>query len=134
MKLARPAPLSRVVRTICLPDDEHLHQPLSSLQCVTSGWGRSGPSPSLSSALLEANVPLLELAECLKAYGKSVPIRDGHLCAGNTDGSSGSCVVSVNIIMKLHEGITSVIIISKDYLNLLVAVFFQFSASYSFRL
>ncbi|OXU17207.1 hypothetical protein TSAR_005291 [Trichomalopsis sarcophagae] len=90
MKLARPAPLSKVVRTICLPTEDE--EPRAGLQCVTSGWGRSGPSPSLSSALLEANVPLLELAECLKAYGKSVPIRDGHLCAGNTDGSSGSCV------------------------------------------
>lgn len=92
MKLARPAPLSKVVRTICLPLEEE--KPRPGLQCVTSGWGRSGPSPSLSNALLEANVPLLELDDCLKAYGKSVPIRDGHLCAGNTDGSSGSCVVS----------------------------------------
>ncbi|KAJ8667162.1 hypothetical protein QAD02_008824 [Eretmocerus hayati] len=102
MKLARPAPLSRVVRTICLPaeSDETIEGGFVSgaagnkrqPQCVTSGWGRSGPSPSLSSALLEANVPLLKLADCLKAYGKNVPIKDGHLCAGNTDGSSGSCV------------------------------------------
>ncbi|XP_071565745.1 chymotrypsinogen A [Temnothorax nylanderi] len=89
MKLARPAPLSKVVRTICLPGPG---QDLSQGQCVTSGWGRYGPSPSLSTALLEASVPLLNLEECLQAYGTSVPIRKGHLCAGQIDGSSGSCV------------------------------------------
>jgi hypothetical protein len=99
MKLARPAPLSKLVRTICLPESGE--QPRAGLQCVTSGWGRSGPSPALSTALLEANVPLLELAQCLKAYGKSVPIREGHLCAGNTDGSSGSCVVSSHAFIML---------------------------------
>ncbi|CAB0036559.1 unnamed protein product [Trichogramma brassicae] len=90
MKLARRAPLSKVVRTICLPEAEE--EPMTGQRCVTSGWGRSGPSPALSSALLEAQVPLLDLADCRRAYGKSVPIGDGHLCAGNTDGSSGSCV------------------------------------------
>ncbi|KAL6424468.1 hypothetical protein ACFW04_009906 [Cataglyphis niger] len=89
MKLARPAPLSKVVRTICLPGPG---QYLGKGQCVASGWGRYGPSPSLSTALLEASVPLLNLKECLQAYGTSVPIRKGHLCAGQTDGSSGSCV------------------------------------------
>lgn len=91
MKLARPAPLSKVVRTICLPGPG---QYLGKGQCVTSGWGRYGPSPSLSTALLEASVPLLNLEECLQAYATTVPIRKGHLCAGHTDGSSGSCVVS----------------------------------------
>lgn len=91
MKLARPAPLSKVVRTICLPDPE---ENLDEGQCMASGWGRYGPSPSLSTALLEASVPLLNLEECLQAYGTSVPIRNGHLCAGHTDGSSGSCVVN----------------------------------------
>ncbi|EFN70108.1 Acrosin [Camponotus floridanus] len=89
MKLARPAPLSKVVRTICLPGPE---QYIGKRQCVASGWGRYGPSPSLSTALLEVSVPLLDLEECLQAYGTSVPIRKGHLCAGHIDGSSGSCV------------------------------------------
>ncbi|KZC12667.1 Transmembrane protease serine 9 [Dufourea novaeangliae] len=89
MKLARPAPLSRVVKTIRLPDPE---EELANGHCVVSGWGRYGPSQSLSTALLEASVPLLDLEKCTKAYGKSVPIRNGHLCAGHTDGSSGSCV------------------------------------------
>ncbi|XP_047343313.1 chymotrypsin-like elastase family member 2A isoform X5 [Vespa velutina] len=89
MKLARPAPLSKVVKTICLPDAE---EKLADSNCVASGWGRYGPSPSLSTALLEASVPLLNLEECLHAYGKSVPIVNGHLCAGHIDGSSGSCV------------------------------------------
>ncbi|XP_054000934.1 chymotrypsin-like elastase family member 2A isoform X1 [Hylaeus anthracinus] len=89
MKLARPAPLSKVVRTICLPDPG---EELANGQCIASGWGRYGPTQSLSTALLEATVPLLDLEKCTQAYGKSVPIRNGHLCAGHTDGSSGSCV------------------------------------------
>ncbi|XP_031831923.1 chymotrypsinogen A [Nomia melanderi] len=89
MKLARPAPLSKVVRTICLPEPE---EKLANGHCIASGWGRYGPSQSLSTSLLEASVPLLDLEKCTKAYGKSVPIRSGHLCAGHTDGSSGSCV------------------------------------------
>lgn len=91
MKLGRSAPLSKVVRTICLPDPG---EDFTESQCVASGWGRYSPSPSLSSALLEATVPLLDLEECLQAYSTSVPIRKGHLCAGHTDGSSGSCVVN----------------------------------------
>ncbi|XP_020300112.1 chymotrypsinogen A-like isoform X2 [Pseudomyrmex gracilis] len=93
MKLARPAPLSKVVRTICLPD---AREDLGERKCMASGWGRYGPSPSLSTALLEASVPLLDLEDCLQAYGTSVPIKNGHLCAGHTDGSSGSCVVIVS--------------------------------------
>ncbi|XP_076624424.1 chymotrypsin-like elastase family member 2A [Colletes latitarsis] len=89
MKLARPAPLSKVVRTICLPEPG---EELASGLCIASGWGRYGPTQSLSTALLEATVPLLDLEKCTQAYGKSVPIRSGHLCAGHTDGSSGSCV------------------------------------------
>lgn len=106
MKLARPAPLSKVVRTICLPDPE---EDLATGHCVTSGWGRYGPTQSLSTALLEASVPLLDLEKCTKAYGKSVPIRNSHLCAGHTDGSSGSCVVSTEFlfhcIQKMNFGI-----------------------------
>ncbi|XP_015127754.1 chymotrypsin-like elastase family member 2A [Diachasma alloeum] len=89
MKLSRPAPLSKVIRTICLPEAE---EKISGVNCVASGWGRSGPSPSLSSALLEAKIPLLNIEECKKAYGSTVLLRKGHLCAGHTDGSSGSCV------------------------------------------
>ncbi|XP_012283872.1 chymotrypsin-like elastase family member 2A [Orussus abietinus] len=88
LKLSRSAPLSKVVRTICLPEpDEKLGAP-----CVASGWGRYGPSPALSTSLQEATVPLLDPKECQKVYSQSVLIRNGHLCAGHTDGSSGSCV------------------------------------------
>lgn len=100
MKLARPAPLSKVVRTICLPEPE---EELANGQCVASGWGRYGPTQSLSAALLEASVPLLDSEKCTQAYGKSVPIRSGHLCAGHTDGSSGSCVVGSNFVTTIKS-------------------------------
>ena len=98
MKLGRSAPLSKVVRTICLPETD---ENLSGAHCVASGWGRYGPSPSLSTSLLEATVPLLDSKECIKAYSQSVLIREGHLCAGHTDGSSGSCVVNYNTFNHL---------------------------------
>lgn len=72
-----------------LPEPE---EKLANRYCVASGWGRYGPSQSLSTALLEASVPLLDLEKCTKAYGKSVSLRNGHLCAGHIDGSTGSCV------------------------------------------
>lgn len=89
MKLSRPAPLSKLIRTICLPDIEEKFEK----NCVVSGWGRSDPSTSLSTTLLEANIPLLNILECKKAYGSSILFQKGHLCAGHTNGSSGSCVV-----------------------------------------
>ncbi|XP_044007648.1 transmembrane protease serine 9-like isoform X1 [Aphidius gifuensis] len=88
MKLSRPTPLSKVIRTICLPDVNEKFE----TNCIISGWGRSGPSPSLSSALLEANIPLLDIGVCKQAYGNTVHLQEGHLCAGHTNGSTGSCV------------------------------------------
>lgn len=119
MKLSRPSPLSKVIRTICLPEAE---EKFTSNNCVASGWGRVGPSPSLSTALLEANIPLLNIDVCKEAYGNSVPLIDGHLCAGHTDGSSGSCVVILFYFLKLiFFSINSILIIQHE-LNILFLI------------
>jgi hypothetical protein len=63
-------------------------------ECVVTGWGRSQTNGSLTDTLLEASVPQLPIEACQGKYPENLPLRSGHLCAGNTDGSSGTCVVS----------------------------------------
>lgn len=66
-------------------------------ECYATGWGRQQTNGSLTDVLLEAEVPILPLKTCRERYSLSLPLNDGHLCAGSTDGSSGACVVRINI-------------------------------------
>ncbi|XP_014369314.2 transmembrane protease serine 12 [Papilio machaon] len=61
-------------------------------ECYTTGWGRDQTNGSLTDVLLEAEVPILPLNICRDRYSLSLPLNDGHLCAGSTDGSTGACV------------------------------------------
>ncbi|CAK1543767.1 unnamed protein product [Leptosia nina] len=61
-------------------------------ECYTTGWGREQTNGSLTDVLLEAEVPILPLQLCRDKYSLSLPLNDGHLCAGSTDGSTGACV------------------------------------------
>ncbi|XP_077286323.1 chymotrypsin-like elastase family member 2A [Arctopsyche grandis] len=61
-------------------------------ECYVTGWGRSQTNGSLTDTLLEASVPPLPIEACMGKYPENLPLRAGHLCAGNTDGSSGTCV------------------------------------------
>ncbi|XP_032515893.2 chymotrypsinogen B [Danaus plexippus] len=61
-------------------------------ECYATGWGRQQTNGSLTDVLLEAEVPILPLKTCRERYSLSLPLNDGHLCAGSTDGSSGACV------------------------------------------
>lgn len=64
-------------------------------ECYTTGWGRDQTNGSLTDVLLEAEVPVLPLNICRDRYSLSLPLNEGHLCAGSTDGSTGACVVSI---------------------------------------
>lgn len=64
-----------------------------SKECYVTGWGRAQTNGSLTDTLLEASVPPLPIEACLGKYPENLPLKDGHLCAGNTDGSTGTCVV-----------------------------------------
>ncbi|XP_037867750.1 plasma kallikrein [Bombyx mori] len=61
-------------------------------ECYTTGWGREQTNGSLTDVLLEAEVPILPLRVCRDRYALTLPLNDGHLCAGSTDGSTGACV------------------------------------------
>lgn len=63
-------------------------------ECYATGWGREQTNGTLTDVLLEAEVPILPLQVCRDRYSLSLPLNDGHLCAGSTDGSTGACVVS----------------------------------------
>lgn len=63
-------------------------------ECYTTGWGREQTNGNLTDVLLEAEVPILPLQLCRDRYSLSLPLNEGHLCAGSTDGSTGACVVS----------------------------------------
>ncbi|XP_063226626.1 tryptase beta-2-like isoform X2 [Bacillus rossius redtenbacheri] len=56
------------------------------------GWGHAAVQGSLVARLLESQIPLRDNSACQAKYGKWVAIRAGHLCAGHTDGSTGTCV------------------------------------------
>ena len=64
-------------------------------ECYATGWGRDQTNGTLTDVLLEAEVPVLPLQLCRDRYTLSLPLNDGHLCAGSTDGSTGACVVSI---------------------------------------
>lgn len=63
-------------------------------ECYTTGWGREQTNGTLTDVLLEAEVPVLPLRLCRDRYALTLPLNEGHLCAGSTDGSTGACVVS----------------------------------------
>lgn len=64
-------------------------------ECYATGWGREQTNGNLTDVLLEAEVPILPLQVCREKYSLTLPLNDGHLCAGSTDGSTGACVVSL---------------------------------------
>lgn len=65
-------------------------------ECYATGWGREQTNGTLTDVLLEAEVPVLPLHICRDRYALTLPLNEGHLCAGSTDGSTGACVVSNN--------------------------------------
>ncbi|XP_049870593.1 transmembrane protease serine 12 [Pectinophora gossypiella] len=61
-------------------------------ECYATGWGREQTNGTLTDVLLEAEVPILPLQICRDRYSLTLPLNEGHLCAGSTDGSTGACV------------------------------------------
>lgn len=62
-------------------------------ECYATGWGREQTNGNLTDVLLEAKVPIFPLQICRDRYSLTLPLNEGHLCAGSTDGSTGACVV-----------------------------------------
>lgn len=64
-------------------------------ECYATGWGREQTNGNLTDVLLEADVPILPLQLCRDRYALTLPLNEGHLCAGSIDGSTGACVVRI---------------------------------------
>ena len=93
MKLSRPVKLKGTrIRAVCLPTKRLSYNETN--VCIATGWGRDKEDGNLADKLLEVKIPVHDNAICKEKYGHSVSIRNGHLCAGHLDGSSGACVVS----------------------------------------
>ncbi|GJQ73915.1 hypothetical protein Trydic_g18849 [Trypoxylus dichotomus] len=91
MKLSRPVKLTGSrIRAVCLPSRRLAYNDTD--LCIATGWGRDKEDGKLAGKLLEVRIPVHDNGLCKKKYGHAVPIRNGHLCAGHVDGSSGTCV------------------------------------------
>ncbi|XP_044743820.1 proproteinase E-like [Chrysoperla carnea] len=92
MRLSRPANISGKsrIRSVCLPPRRPIFD--ASTKCVATGWGRTTPTGDLVPRLQEAVIPIHSNKLCREKYGNSVTIRSGHLCAGQLDGSTGTCI------------------------------------------
>ncbi|XP_012576254.1 PREDICTED: trypsin-like [Condylura cristata] len=86
IKLAKPAVLTKSVRTITLPRT----CPRSGTQCLISGWGSTRPSGSNISNFLRCLVaPVLPNLTCRRAYPGQ--IYSSMMCLGFLQGGKDSC-------------------------------------------
>ncbi|XP_058458583.1 uncharacterized protein LOC131435087 [Malaya genurostris] len=62
------------------------------VDCLATGWGKSTIDDELTDILLQTKAPIQNSKKCEKAYGDFIRLHRGHLCAGNLDGTGGTCV------------------------------------------
>ncbi|XP_058837451.1 uncharacterized protein LOC131693553, partial [Topomyia yanbarensis] len=62
------------------------------VDCLATGWGKSTIDDELTDILLQTKAPIQNSKKCEKAYGDFIKLHRGHLCAGNLDGTGGTCV------------------------------------------
>ncbi|GLG97646.1 Phenoloxidase-activating factor 1 [Gryllus bimaculatus] len=91
VKLSRKIDVSgEHIKPVCLPHT--MLAPSAYVTCVATGWGHVSPRGSLTATLLQARIPLHDSALCKAKYKGIVTILASHLCAGQLDGSTGTCV------------------------------------------
>eukprot|EP00076_Gallus_gallus_P003881 NP_001264554.1 chymotrypsin-like protease CTRL-1 precursor [Gallus gallus] len=85
LKLSSPAQLGSRVSPVCLAAANLVLS--NSLQCVTTGWGRtSTTSNALASRLQQVSLPLISQSQCQQYWGTR--ITSSMLCAGGAGASS----------------------------------------------
>ncbi|XP_021263726.1 chymotrypsin-like protease CTRL-1 [Numida meleagris] len=85
LKLSSPAQLGPRVSPVCLAAS-NLALP-SSMQCVTTGWGRTRTtSNALATRLQQVSLPLISQSQCQQYWGSR--ITSSMLCAGGAGASS----------------------------------------------
>ncbi|XP_058118574.1 uncharacterized protein LOC131288435 [Anopheles ziemanni] len=62
------------------------------VDCLATGWGKSTIDDELTDVLLQTRAPIQSSKKCEEAYGDFIKLHRGHLCAGNLDGTGGTCV------------------------------------------
>ncbi|XP_055536234.1 plasma kallikrein [Wyeomyia smithii] len=62
------------------------------VDCLATGWGKSTIDDELTDILLQTKAPIQNSKKCEEAYGDFIKLHRGHLCAGNVDGTGGTCV------------------------------------------
>ncbi|XP_065081428.1 uncharacterized protein LOC135703995 [Ochlerotatus camptorhynchus] len=62
------------------------------VDCLATGWGKSTIDDELTDILLQTKAPIQSSKKCEEAYGDFIKLHRGHLCAGNVDGTGGTCV------------------------------------------
>ncbi|CAG2162038.1 unnamed protein product [Oppiella nova] len=76
------------IDSVCLPS---IQENFDSMQCVTTGWGKSAYRGSYSNILKEVKVPVLNHYECQTALtqtrlGPRFRLHDSFICAGGEQG------------------------------------------------
>jgi len=91
IKLEKPALLNKAVGLVCVPDGNSPAMPIdsSNKKCWITGWGRLASGGATPDRLMQASVPLVSKARCLKGYPNK--IHDSMLCAGLDQGGVDVC-------------------------------------------
>ena len=89
VKLSEPVDVAKPpLNPICLAEK---HKAFINENSVVAGWGATSEGGSLSSKLLQVEVPVWSNAECkMSGYGKN-RITDNMLCAGFKEGGKDAC-------------------------------------------
>ena len=90
LKLSKPAYLGRGVGLVCLSNPRN-NLPIDdpNKKCYVTGWGTLSFGGSQPNVLMQASVPLVSKARCLKAYKNKID--DTMLCAGLEQGGIDAC-------------------------------------------
>ncbi|XP_073983729.1 chymotrypsin-like elastase family member 3B isoform X2 [Rhodnius prolixus] len=88
MRLSKSADPEKGIRSLCLDGEDQL----TNQMCTATGWGRVTKTGLLSSTLRQVKIPVHSNQLCKKVYGPTIPIHEGHICAGKLDGSTGACI------------------------------------------
>jgi len=83
MKLAKPAMITRTVKTVCVP--EAGERPAPGTQCYITGYGKEKHPGSFVAYLKQAMLPVVSNAVCQKLNSgiMRLPITDDMICAGH---------------------------------------------------
>ena len=104
LKLQSAAPVEEDgVGLVCLKSRASSLQPKKI--CWITGWGTTNEGGSSAPKLREAQVPLVQTAECKKSYGEN-GIDDTMLCAGYEEGGVDACQGDSGGPMVFNEGDT----------------------------